>query len=84
MSQRKHFSERVAFEKGYRVSPCGTIISSPYGGTRKPWSNNGYLCFSITTPEGDGQCSVHRLQAYQKYGEQIYEPGYARAEMEAA
>ncbi len=77
MSQpRKHCVERVAFEKGYRVSAAGDVVTAPSGRPRKLHSNKwGYFQFSVTTPTGQGTCPVHRLQAYQKFGEQIYTIG---------
>jgi hypothetical protein len=65
-----------AYNSGYRVredgrvvSPCGTILS-PGADSR------GYLAFSRKLP---GECAkrvcVHRLAAYQKYGEALFAPG---------
>ena len=65
--------EKLAHERGYRVSDEG-IVSS----TKKEnigCMRNGYHFLTIKV---DGKCRnvrSHRLIAYQKYGDKIYEPG---------
>jgi len=65
--------ERVAYNKGYRVTDKG-IVNGPQK-EDVGYFRNGYL---IVTIRVHGKCKnlrAHRLQAYQKYGEKIYEPG---------
>ena len=69
-------NEKVAYEKGYRVTKEGVVIGkrkNPVG-----WVHtNGYRRFKIRDHEGKNlNVGVHRLQAYQKYGEEIYTKGY--------
>lgn len=74
---RKHFIERTAYRKGYRVSEDGKTVTSPF--RDKPCNPSlnpdGYPWFTVGTDSGlSRRCMVHRLQAYQKFGEAIYEP----------
>lgn len=65
--------EEAAFEKGYRVTREGAVIGIS-GVVLKAWkSHTGYLEF--THVRGRRKTRVHRLQAYQKFGERIYEEG---------
>jgi len=65
--------EKLAHERGYRVSDEGVVSS-----TKK--ENIGYMFkgYHFLTIRVDGKCRnlrTHRLLAYQKYGEKIYNPG---------
>lgn len=71
---RKHFPERIAFERGFRVSENGEL-KKPNGQPHRTWLDRGYPTFNIQCVERNCACHVHRLQAYQKYGEQIYAKG---------
>jgi len=63
-----------AFEKGYRIidnkiiSPKGRVLK---GGKA---SNNKYLRFTVRDKKNTN-ISVHRLVAYQKFGDKMFEPG---------
>lgn len=75
---RKHFIERTAYRKGYRVSEDGKTVTSPYRDEpcNPSMRDDGYPWFSVRTDSGiSRRCTVHRLQAYQKFGERIYEAG---------
>lgn len=69
---------RYAYELGYRCNENGEVIS-PLNRNLKLWSNKkGYLFFSVKLktdlhykPISKG-IPVHRLQAYQKYGNEIF------------
>lgn len=75
-STRTQFIERFAFEQGCRISPCGTIATTGDGKRKTLWPDkNGYLHFTIYGPSGRRPIAAHRLQAFQKYGEGIYEEG---------
>ena len=66
-----------AHNKGYRVSAKGDVIN-PKGGVRKTNLSSGkYLRFTINSEEKGKYASivVHKLQAYQKYGEKLFEEG---------
>lgn len=71
--------EKIAYDKGCRV--INEKIISSTGNERKFDACSGYPKFSITTgSRTDGSrkhfnVSVHRLVAYQKYGDKIYEEG---------
>lgn len=65
----------IAYEKGYRAKD--NIVISPV--TKKPLklccSSAGYLCFSVFANNKSCRVFVHRLVAYQKYKEKLFEPG---------
>jgi len=77
--ENQHFSlnEKLAYNKGYRVR--NGITYSPNGKKINQWvGSNGYFIFSLPTgSRKDGsrkmlKVSVHRLVAYQKYGDLLY------------
>jgi len=75
---RKHFIERTAHQKGYRVSGDGKTVTSPFRDEpcRPACRKDGYPWFTVCTESGiSRRCTVHRLQAYQLFGERIYENG---------
>lgn len=70
--------EQIALLSGYRVDEQGVIYHhnvrlSPTVGP------NGYYALGIAHGEKGHRrtvrCGVHRLQAFQKYGDNLYEPG---------
>lgn len=62
--------ERVAVGRGYRVD--GLTVIGPKG-VMSPWlGREGYPSISIGRGE---KCRVHRLVAFQRWGEMIYRPG---------
>lgn len=65
---------RTAYEKGYRVTDDGTIVSKKGVPLSINFSRQGYLSTSIRY--GDGKkmtrCFLHRLQAFQKYGDEVF------------
>lgn len=66
--------EETAFKRGYRVNKKGDIFN-PYG---KLIGNKKYSAYRYTKIRIDGKsCRVciHRLQAFQKYGNKMYEKG---------
>ena len=65
----------IAFYKGFRVLPDGTVLS-PRGNIKKlRLSGTGYLLFSVKVGGKSFSVRVHRLLAYQKYGEKLLIPG---------
>lgn len=65
-----------AFELGYRISECGKILNTPYNTLeQKALSNTGYPVFGIRLNGGQFILAWHRLQAYQKYGEELFKEG---------
>ena len=65
--------EIIAKEKGYLVLDDGTV-----NGPRKKnigTIHNGYVFINIKVDGKDKNIRAHRLQAYQKYGDKIYEKG---------
>jgi hypothetical protein len=66
-------NEVKAYKLGYRVKENGDLI----GLRGKPIGSvcNGYHRFKIRKNNGYINCLTHRLQAYQKYGEEIYKYG---------
>ena len=76
MEYKYNKNEKTAYQKGYRVTKEGVVIGkkkNPVG-----WLHtNGYRRFKIRDHEGKNRnVGVHRLQAYQKYGEKLYQEGY--------
>ena len=71
-----NYNEKIAYEKGYRC-----IDGDVYYNNRKlsgHLNTNGYLCFTFVTGSRTDntrkslKCKVHRLVAYQKYGDELY------------
>ena len=67
-------NEIYAYEIGYRVTEDG-FLQSPRGGYIGSLNPSGYVKFSIQNKRKRYCVLVHRLQAYQKYGEKIYQKG---------
>ncbi len=66
-------NEIIAYNLGYRVNKKGDLIGlkgNPVGSL-----SNGYYKIKIRIKDGYINCLTHRLQAYQKYGEDIYKKG---------
>ena len=66
-------NEVIAYDLGYRVNKKGQLIGlkgKPIGSI-----SNGYYKFKIRQNSGYINCLTHRLQAYQKYGMNIYKSG---------
>lgn len=72
----KHQGKRIeekAYQAGYRVTEEGEVISPHSGKPLKLYlRKHGYLSFSYDHTD---KVWVHRLQAFQKYGDRIYEKG---------
>jgi len=66
-------NEITAYNLGYRVNEKGDLIGLK--GKRVGSLSNGYYKIKIRIKNGYINCLVHRLQAYQKYGEDIYKKG---------
>lgn len=66
-----------AFAKGYRVCADGAVVNK-FGILRKlsiKKSHGSYLRFNINHEGEAYPVFVHKLQAFQKFGEQMFEPG---------
>ena len=63
--------EKIAWEKGYYVNGLGEVYSK----WRQLSLNNykGYLYFTIRIDDKPRKVNVHRMQAYQKFKDKIYE-----------
>lgn len=61
------------YEMGYRVSKEG-LIESPHGRILKGSFWRGYTCFSVRDGDNHMKIYAHRLQAYQKFGDKMFEP----------
>lgn len=73
MKQQGKRIEEKAYQAGYRVTEQGDVISPYSGKPLKLWMRkHGYMSFSYDHTD---KVWVHRLQAFQKYGERIYEKG---------
>lgn len=65
----------TAYEKGFRVTKDGKLLN-PKREVLSPHKNkSGYYIFSYRFKNKVIQCKVHRLQAFQKYGDSLFEKG---------
>lgn len=75
MSKRFRRFEQKAYEKGYRITEEGDVVGlkkEKVGFTH----GNGYRRFKMRDENGENiNVAAHRLQAYQKFGEGIYQEG---------
>jgi hypothetical protein len=68
--------EEIAHGLGFRVSACGSIVCAPDGRYLTQSANShGYKYVRASLPIGRKHISVHRLQAFQKFGAQLYSEG---------
>lgn len=67
--------EQIAFEKGYRIDCLGKILGLSGSELKGRVSNHGYLTFGFRHKTKTYQLHFHRLQAYQKYGDNMFEKG---------
>ncbi len=69
----KTHHEKIAHEKGYEVTPEGVVIGLKGNALKLMGDERGYLVFTYdkTAPK----MSVHRFQAFQKFGERLYGEG---------
>jgi len=65
----------AAHRRGYRVSPSGEVISSVGNVLKLATNKAGYKIFSCKYDGEVGKIHVARLQAYQKFGDRIFEDG---------
>jgi hypothetical protein len=64
-----------AFNKGYRVSECGEYLTTPFSKLTKKNFTHGYPVFGYRIDGKKLNVTWHRLQAYQKYGDMLFEKG---------
>lgn len=65
---------KEAYEKGYRCTKEGTVISHKNRSVGSI-NNEGYHYFTIRVMGKNRKVLSHRLQAYQKYGESLFDEG---------
>jgi hypothetical protein len=66
--------EKIAFEKGYRIDEHGCL--SYKGRPLSGHISKGYFMAGFRKKDGGAyNFSAHRLQAFQKYGDDLYKPG---------
>lgn len=66
--------EEIAYNKGYYITPDGTAMGLKGFPLRVKPNNWGRLEFTIRDGQRYRSIKVHRLQAYQKFGQKLYEP----------
>lgn len=64
--------EQIAAKRGYVVTEDG-IALNPHGEEIGDYIANGYYTSNIRVSGKGVKLKVHRLQAYQKYGDKIFE-----------
>lgn len=67
-------NEKIAFNKGYRVTPEG-ILLNPQKKEIGSFDKHGYKKFTLQVDQKCFMIYAHRLQAYQIYGDEIYQEG---------
>jgi len=66
-------TEEYYYNKGYKISKSGEIINPRNKVIKGSISASGYLVIGGRINGKRTGCSVHRLQAYQKYKKALYE-----------
>lgn len=69
----RNYNEKIAYKKGYRVNKEGIVTYK--SNTIKLTNHRGYNFFNIKSEGKKLNVKVHRLQAYTKFGEEIYKEG---------
>lgn len=66
-----------SFEKGYRIDSYGRCYNKNNIERSLSVNSSGYKCFTVKSKEfkNGTRLFVHRLQAYQKFGDKIFEKG---------
>lgn len=78
----QHAVTKLAYEKGYTVSYCGENVLNPKGKPLKLHKHikrgKPYYSFSLRPGKGMSPTRVyaHKLQAYIKFGEDMFQKGY--------
>lgn len=67
-------AEELASQKGYYIDNSGLIFKDGHK-LNGVIDIDGYLKFNIKDGKRYVKCKAHRLQAYQKYGIDLYKPG---------
>lgn len=68
--------EICAYEKGYRINNLGIVTNSKGLKVKGFLNQDGYKIFSIRNHENKTvKVFFHRLMAYQKYGDKLYNKG---------
>lgn len=71
-------NEILAYDKGYRIDENGNCfnLKNPDKFLKGSINSNGYRYFGMRKPnDRTYMIPIHRLQAYQKFGDEIYEDG---------
>lgn len=74
---KKNQLVKETFEEGYDINREGDLIRKD-GSIKNLFrlAKNGYLFVSLRLPTDErGQVSIHKLQAYKKFGEKMFEKG---------
>ena len=66
--------EQIAYDKGYRVTKDGQLLN-PEGKKIGSINSRGYERTNVWLNKKRKNLSTHRLQAYQKYGDNLFEDG---------
>jgi hypothetical protein len=64
-----------AYKRGFRVSDCGNFISTTVKKHPQRVLVNGYPVISVRVGKKTLKIYWHRIQAYQKYGEDLFKKG---------
>lgn len=67
-------TEQIASKRGYVVTEQG-IFMNPAGKILKSINEKGYIYTNIRIEGKNVTIKAHRIQAFQKYGEKLYELG---------
>jgi len=70
----KSIIEKIANKRGYYVTEEGQLLN-PNGNEISYNGSNGYMRTSFKIDKKDTKLFTHRLQAFQKYGNKLFEEG---------
>ena len=67
--------EKYLYVKGYRITELGIILNPKNKELQPGKSSNGYFKINVKINNKTIRCYIHRLQAYQKFGDNLYSEG---------
>lgn len=67
--------EEIAYRVGYRITESGNILNKKGVIISGSTTQYGYKMINVIYKNKRIHCFVHRIQAFQKYGQKLYEKG---------
>lgn len=72
---KKNIALLHTYSRGTRISKCGKIIITKRGKLEQRYFVNGYPVMGVRIDKKVYKVGWHRLQAFQKYGDEIFKEG---------